>query len=169
MSSVASAIGLHAGASCHAPYYLMFNFLYAYCALASRTYKQYLKLDHNISPREDLAKYGDKAVQSGKITQAQLNMLKRTESAHANRVENFTVFAASTVLAVAAGVPYEVVNASCLVYTLSSLAYGPAYILVEQWKHTWLRSLSWWIGNDACLYLLYRAGKALNSKKALDS
>ena len=54
--------------------------------------KQKLGIDHNVSPREDLNKYGEKAVQSGKITAAQLRMLRRMESAHANAVEHFPFF-----------------------------------------------------------------------------
>ena len=142
----------------------MFNFLWAYAGLSSRTYKQYLKLDHNISPREDLVKYGEKAVQSGKITHEQLKTLKRNEAAHANRVENFCLLTAWTLLAVSASVPNEIMNAGCLVYTLSSIGYGLAYVFATELRWSYLRSTFWWIGNNACLYLLYRAGKALNSR-----
>lgn len=72
----------------HAPAYLAFHFLFAYGVLSSRTLKQWYGLDHNASPRYDLIQYGDAAVASGQITRSQLEMLRRTESASANAVEN---------------------------------------------------------------------------------
>lgn len=72
----------------HAPAYLAFHFVFAYGVLSSRTLKQWYGLDHNASPRYDLIQYGDAAVASGQITRSQLEMLRRTESASANAVEN---------------------------------------------------------------------------------
>lgn len=58
-----------------------------------------LGIDHNASPREDLTKYGETAVQAGKIDRTTLNRLKRQEAAHANAVEGFPFFVgASTFL-----------------------------------------------------------------------
>lgn len=56
----------------------------------------WLGLDHNSAPREDLAKYGEAAVQSGKISRGTLNRLKRQEAAHANAVEGFPLFIAAS-------------------------------------------------------------------------
>ncbi len=52
-------------------------------------------LDHNSSPREDLSKYGDAAVQAGKLSRWRLDQLKRMEAAHQNSVEGFTFFVAA--------------------------------------------------------------------------
>jgi uncharacterized MAPEG superfamily protein len=159
-----TALGLSAGAGCHVPYYLMFNFIYAHGFLSSRTIKQKWKMDHNVSPREDVAKYGEKAVQSGKITQAQLNLLKRHEAAHANRMEHWPVLAAATILSIIAKVPNETVNTASLIYTVSSVAYGLAYIFTTDVKYSYIRSTFWWICNLNVLYLFYISGQALNSK-----
>ncbi|EMR71870.1 hypothetical protein UCREL1_1087 [Eutypa lata UCREL1] len=96
MASSTSTLGLRAALPFlstphnqnHAPAYLAFHFLFAYGVLSSRTLKQWYGLDHNASPRYDLIQYGDAAVASGQITRSQLEMLRRTESASANAVEN---------------------------------------------------------------------------------
>ncbi len=159
LSSMASTLGLQAGASAHAPYYLMFNFIYTFVVLAPRHLKQIHGIDDNVCPREGVGKYGDKAVQDGKMTREQLAMIKRNEAAQANRTENFAFFATSTVLAVAAGVPNHAVNADCLLYTLSSIGYGAAYILISDLKLSLLRTTFWWIGTVlVCIYCT-RLGK----------
>ncbi|RMZ87973.1 hypothetical protein DV736_g4793, partial [Chaetothyriales sp. CBS 134916] len=163
MASLASFLGLNPGATNKVPSYLIWNFIYAYGILSSRGIKVLLKLDHNVAPREDVAKYGERAVKSGKITEAQLAFVKRNEAAHANRVEHFAMFAASTVLAASTGVPNEVVNKACLVYTLLSLSYGAVYLLITNPALSYLRSVLWWGGNATCFYLLSQAGKKLNS------
>jgi hypothetical protein len=53
------------------------NFLFAHALLSARAPKFRLGLDHNVSPREDVAKYGEKMVQAGKITREQLKRLIR--------------------------------------------------------------------------------------------
>lgn len=53
-------------------------------------------LDHNVSPREDLSKYGETAVKAGKLSRTTLNRLKRQEAAHANAVEGFPFFVAGS-------------------------------------------------------------------------
>lgn len=82
---------------------MIFHFLWAYAGISSRYVthcfvqnyteedkltcvllqssgiKNYYGIDHQVSPREDLVKYGAKAVADGKITQAQLNQMKRVE------------------------------------------------------------------------------------------
>jgi len=53
-------------------------------------------LDHNVAPREDLSKYGEAAVQAGKLSRTTLNRLKRQEAAHANAVEGFPFLVAGS-------------------------------------------------------------------------
>merc|ERR1712169_55876 len=72
MSSLATMLGLKSNGPLssppnNAPYHAIFNFLFAYVFLSSR--------------------FGERAVQEGKITRAQLNLLKRNEAAHANAME----------------------------------------------------------------------------------
>ena len=100
MSSIATFLGLRGPSPgipppSHSAAFLIWQYLFAYGVLSSRTLKQIYGIDNNVSPREDLGKYGAAAVQSGKITQKQLDMLKRNESAHANTVEHYTLFATS--------------------------------------------------------------------------
>ncbi|KAF2815519.1 uncharacterized protein BDZ99DRAFT_459370 [Mytilinidion resinicola] len=100
MSSLLTSFGLRAASpttpiSSYTAHYIILNFIFAYAALSSRGLKNAYKLDHNVSPREDVFKYGERAVASGKITQEQLNMLKRNEGAHANAAENFPMFVGS--------------------------------------------------------------------------
>lgn len=75
--------------------FLGWGWLYAYCVLASRTWKQWYGIDHNGSPRQDLSKYADVAVREGKMTRKQVEQIRRVEAASANATEGFTFFAAS--------------------------------------------------------------------------
>ncbi|KAH8695649.1 hypothetical protein BGW36DRAFT_383051 [Talaromyces proteolyticus] len=177
MSKLLSILGLRAAGSFqsldltttttmipnYGPAYLMFNFIFAYGILSSRTLKRYYKIDHNVSPREDLTKYGEAAVRDGKLTRRQLEMLKRNEAAHANAVENYTFLVAAIVLATGTGVDHVLINLMSLVYTLARVAYGIFYLLIDDpvWSH--LRGISWWVGNMTCFSLLYRSLVALNS------
>ncbi|KAI0968479.1 hypothetical protein F4678DRAFT_443109 [Xylaria arbuscula] len=168
MASLVTALGLRAaGAGLSAPNWapalLSWQFFFAYGLLSSRTLKQWYGIDHNSSPREDLAKYGDSAVRSGKITQKQLAMLKRNESAHANSVENYTLFVAAMGFATFAGVEPHLINRAGLLYTTARLAYGAVYIFIDHDLWSQLRGITWWTGNLSCLWLLYRAGAKLNS------
>jgi uncharacterized MAPEG superfamily protein len=163
MASIASSLGLRAGASCNAPYYLIGNFVFAHFILVQRTFKQYYGIDNNTAPRENVDKYGEAAIKSGKITRAQLDMIKRAGAAHSNRVENYPVFAAAVVLAIVAGVPNDVVNAQCLLYSVSSVAYGACYVLIDSTPLSLLRTASWYGGCWACFRLFWVAGKALNN------
>jgi len=169
-SSFLHAIGLRAAGSLsptsipnYGPSFLIFNFIFAYGILSSRTLKQYYGIDHNASPREDLAKYGETAVREGKITQKQLEMLRRNESAHANAVENFPLLVAGVVFASQAGVARETINAAALTYTIARICYGVIYLVVDHPVWSQLRSLTWWTGNFTCFYLLWKAGSALNA------
>lgn len=167
MASILTAVGLRAADTLntsipnYGPAFVGFHFIYAYGILSSRTLKQWYGVDHQASPREDLAKYGEAAVRDGKLTRKQLGMLKRNEAAHANSVENFTLFVASILFASHAGVPAQTINAAGLSYTLARLCYGAVYILIDHPTWSQLRGLVWWWGNLSCLYLLWRAGKSL--------
>lgn len=170
MSSFLTAIGLRGASSFDAsdvpnygPATVIFHFIYAYGILSSRTLKQYYGIDHNESPREDLAKYGEVAVREGKLTRKQLNMLKRNESAHANAVENFTLLVAAVTLSTIAGVPRTTINAAALTYTIARVAYGPIYIFIDHPAWSQIRGITWWTGNLSCLFLLWSAGKKLNA------
>jgi len=99
-SSLLTFLGLHAAASGqqpanYAPAFLIANWLYAYCALSTRFSKIAVGLDHNVSPREDLSKYGDAAVSAGKLSRRRLAQIQRMEGAHQNSVEGFTFFVAA--------------------------------------------------------------------------
>ncbi|EFX06373.1 hypothetical protein CMQ_6694 [Grosmannia clavigera kw1407] len=168
MAPVTASLGLGLAAvmaptlTNHAPAYLCFHFIFAYGVLSSRTLKQFWGLDHNASPRYDLAKYGESAVTSGRIQRWQLEMLQRNESAHANAVENFTFFATAIGFATFSGVNRDVVNRAGLVYSAARVAYGLVYILIDHPLWSQIRGITWWIGNGTCLYLLYKASEKLN-------
>ncbi|KAI0389075.1 hypothetical protein F5Y17DRAFT_450356 [Xylariaceae sp. FL0594] len=168
MASLATALGLRAAETTlsvpnRAPGLLSWQFFFAYGLLSSRTLKQIYGLDHNSAPREDLAKYGDAAVRSGKITQRQLDMLKRNEAAHANSVENYALFVAAMGFATFAGVERHLVNRAGLIYVTARLAYGAVYILIDHDLWSQIRGITFWTGNLSCLWLLYRAGAKLNA------
>lgn len=99
-SSILSTIGLRAAPGESAPNFaagfLVANWAFAYCLMSPRVSKMRLGLDHNVSPREDLSKYGEAAVKEGKISQKTLNKLKRQEAAHANAVEGYPLFVAAS-------------------------------------------------------------------------
>jgi uncharacterized MAPEG superfamily protein len=162
-----ASLGLRAASSAlgtpnYAPAFLGFHFFWAYGVLSSRTLKQWYGIDHNEAPRDDLARYGQEAVKSGKITQKQLGMLRRNEAAHANSVENYAFFAAAIGFATFAGVERDLVNRAGLAYTAARIAYGFVYILVDHPQWSQIRGLTWWSGNISCFYLLYQAWKKLN-------
>ncbi|KAJ5338609.1 hypothetical protein N7452_005337 [Penicillium brevicompactum] len=165
MTSLLTTLGLRASqdarTSNYGPIFLTFHFFYAYGILSSRTLKQWYAIDHQASPREDLAKYGEAAVRDGKMTRKQLDMLKRNESAHANSVENFPLLVAGVLFASHAGVPAHIINAASLSYTLARILYGAVYILIDHPKWSQVRGLAWWWGNLSCLFLLWKAGQLL--------
>lgn len=166
MSSLATTLGLRSNGLTppgnQAPYHAIFNFMLAYVFLSSRAFKMSCGIDHNVNPREDLARFGERAVQEGKITRRQLNMLKRNEAAHANAMEHFPVFVGSALFAVVAKVPNEAVNRACAVYSVARVVYAVAYLAVDNVRFSYIRSLAWWSSNFACLYLFWQSGKALN-------
>ncbi|KAK3984624.1 hypothetical protein QBC44DRAFT_10377 [Cladorrhinum sp. PSN332] len=170
MASLAATLGLRATTTPdslvsvpnYAPAYLAFHFIFAYGILSSRTLKQYYGIDHQESPRYDLVKYGEAAVKSGKLTKKQLNMLQRCESASANSVENYTFFVGAIGFATLAGVERTLINRWALAYTVARVAYGAAYIFIENRKTAALRGLFWWVGNVSCFGLLWGAYGKLN-------
>ncbi|KAK4862657.1 hypothetical protein LT330_002790 [Penicillium expansum] len=164
MTSLLTTLGLRASVTPnpnYGPAFLTFNFILAYGLLSSRTLKQWYGLDHQVSPREDLTKYGEAAVREGKITRRQLDMLKRNESAHANAVENFPLLVAGVLFASLAGVPAQRVNAAALSYTIARVVYGAVYIYVDHPTWSQVRGLVWWWGNSSCFFLLWKAGELL--------
>jgi len=169
MASLATNLGLRAASSSptlsttnYSPAFLAFHFIFAYGILSSRTLKQWYGIDHNASPREDLSKHGDAAVQSGKITQKQLDMLRRNEAVHANAVENYTFFVGAVAFATFAGVDRVCVNRAGLMYTVARVAYGVVYILIGHDVWSQFRGVLWWVGNLSCLYLLRKSWGKLN-------
>ncbi|KAL4773252.1 hypothetical protein BDW60DRAFT_30343 [Aspergillus nidulans var. acristatus] len=146
------------------PAALAFNFIFAYGLLSSRTIKQYYGIDHNVSPREDVAKYGDAAVQSGKISQKTLDMIKRNESAHANAVENYALLVGAVAMATVAGVERVSINRAVVLYTLARTAYAVVYITIDTPRLSQLRGVCWWVGNLCCLNLLRKAASLLGAE-----
>ncbi|KAK0516383.1 hypothetical protein JMJ35_000986 [Cladonia borealis] len=115
--------------------------------MAPRFAKMAVGLDHNLSPREDLSKYGEAAVQAGKLSRRRLEQIKRMQSAHENSVEGFTLFVACVLFATCSSVPNTTINAVCVWYTLSRLIYGAAYILIESERLSLIPTLFWWSCN----------------------
>lgn len=76
------------------------NFLLAFLVFSARPLKNYLKIDRNIAPREDLSKYGASEVQKGRLSQETLEILKRLESCHANAMEHLPFFIGAMVCCV---------------------------------------------------------------------
>ena len=168
MSSLLKTLGVSAASTSQAPplapYYLMFNIFFTYSILTSRPLKNMYGIDNNVSPREDVAMKGEAAVREGKMTRAQLNKIKRTESAHANSVENLPLLMSSLIFATIGGVPNEQVNSTALIYSCARVAYAISYVYTEELALSFLRSVLWWIGTGNCLYLLWQAGQAMNAK-----
>lgn len=166
MSTLSTLLGLTPTSPTYGPHYLIFHCVNAYSLLSSRPWKTYYKIDHNVSPRDDLTKYGPAAVAKGKITQRQLDQLRRVENCHANSVENYPLLVAAIVLAHVAGLDNEVVNWLGLTYTILRALYAAAYIFNERSVAVALvRGGFWWTGNFVCWRVLWAAGKAMNAGK----
>ncbi|EXJ81975.1 hypothetical protein A1O1_08042 [Capronia coronata CBS 617.96] len=167
MSTIATLLGLRSSTMtpvpCLAPYHAIFNFMFAYVFLSSRMLKSSYGIDHNVNPREDVARFGERAVQEGKITRKQLNLLKRNEAAHANAMEHFPVFIGSILFAVVAKVPNDTINRACMIYSVARLVYAIAYLAVDKVQLSYIRSLAWWASNLSCVYLFWQSGRALNA------
>lgn len=120
-----------------------------------------MNFDHNTAPREDVAKYGAELVKSGKITQKQLERVKRMEAAHANSVEHFPFMIGSVLLMLLAKMPASTINTFGAVYTLARIAYAVAYAMVETEKYSWLRTICWWTSNITCINAIVKSANAL--------
>ncbi|KAJ5761807.1 uncharacterized protein N7511_005189 [Penicillium nucicola] len=165
MSALLTTLGLRAAAgqqpANHAAGLLAANWFFAFCFMSIRGEKAYYRLDHNVSPREDLYKYGDRAVQAGKLSRSALERLKRKEAAHANAQEGYSLFVAAMLLSLYAGLPNETINGLGIWYTVSRVAYSFAYSYIESPSWSYLRSVTWWSGNISCLTALVLASKKL--------
>ncbi|OAA45784.1 Membrane associated eicosanoid/glutathione metabolism-like domain protein [Beauveria brongniartii RCEF 3172] len=142
--------------------YLIVNILIAHTLSSTRILKIRWRIDNHVSPRTDLEQSGRRAVLEGRLQQRQLDMLRRNESAHANSMEHFPVFATALILAKMAGVPAADINYFGLTYTLVRIAFVGNYILSSSLIGAYLRPVFWWTANVACLKLIWRAGKAFN-------
>ncbi|KAF7713424.1 Uncharacterized protein PECH_001566 [Penicillium ucsense] len=140
---------------------LLANWVIAYLWMSTRYAKIALGIDNNIAPREDLATIGEAAVQSGKISRRKLDKLKRDEAAHANAIENYSVFAAAILIAVIAKVPNKAVNRYGLWYTASRIAFSFCYSYGETRMMSNFRSAFWWSGNISCICAFVAAAKNL--------
>jgi uncharacterized MAPEG superfamily protein len=161
-----SFLGLdpHARPPSLAANYIIFHFLFAYAGISTRPWKIHHGLDHDVSPRRDLALYGARAVAAGSLTQRRLDQMYRVEAAHANSVEHFPVFVAAMLGAHVAGLEPAAVNAYALVYTLARLVYVAAYVGIAESRWSRVRGVAWWVGNVVCLRAIWMGGKVWNEK-----
>ncbi|OAA61415.1 Membrane-associated, eicosanoid/glutathione metabolism (MAPEG) protein [Cordyceps fumosorosea ARSEF 2679] len=142
--------------------YLIANILLSHTFSSARVLKMRFGLDNHISPRADLERFGPRAVLEGRLSQAQLDMLKRNEAAHGNSMDHLPVFAAALILAKVAGLPAADINYVGLTYTLTRIAYVGNYLVSSSLLGASLRPVLWWTANLLCLRLIWRAGKAFN-------
>jgi len=140
------------------------HFAWAYLILAPRHLKQYYGIDHQVSPREDINKYGPSAVAKGKLTQRDLDRIKRMDSAQANSIEHLPFFLCGMVFATVVGVDNAVINMCGWGYTAMRVGYGFNYVLAETYGWSLVRAGWWWGGNVVCGYLWWVAGMAINAK-----
>lgn len=140
------------------------HFAWAYLILAPRHLKQYHRIDHQVSPREDITKYGPSAVAKGKLTQRDLDRIKRMESAQQNSIEHLPFFLGGMIFATVAGLDNDFINRCGWIYTAMRVGYGVNYVLAETYRWSLGRALWWWGGNAVCGYLWWVAGRAINAK-----
>ena len=100
-------------------------------------------------------------VSGGKVSREELNMIKRSESAHANAVGGYTLFVAGVLLALHAGVPTLRLSGLMAAYTLLRLLYMMTYIYIEKDIPSFLRTGCWYAGNICCFSMMVLAGKRL--------
>ncbi|KAJ5808966.1 hypothetical protein N7474_010235 [Penicillium riverlandense] len=165
MSNILTALGLAAAPGQtppnHASTLLLANWALAYVLMSTRAQKFFYGLDHNVMPRDDLSKYGEAAVQAGKLDRRTLNKLKRQEAAHANAQEGYPFFVAAILVSLYAGVDNKTINTIGVWYTASRLAFSLLYSYIETSPASYLRSVAWWSGNISCITGLVLAGKKL--------
>ncbi|CAL5869956.1 uncharacterized protein PFLUO_LOCUS4189 [Penicillium psychrofluorescens] len=145
----------------HASTLLLANWALAYVLMSTRVQKNFYGLDHNVMPRDDLSKYGEAAVQAGKLDRRTLNKLKRQEAAHANAQEGYPFFVAAILVSLYAGVDNETINTIGVWYTASRVVFSLLYTYIESSGASYLRSVAWWSGNISCITGLILAGKKL--------
>lgn len=168
MSSFVANFSLVPGSQPHdlTATFLIANFVWSHALSSSRALKMLYRMDNHVNPRADLDKFGQRAVLEGKITQAQLDMLKRNESAHANSMDHFPLFATALVLAKFANLPVVDINSAALLYTAVRLAFWGNYVLSTTMLGAALRPLLWWGSNIICFRLIWSAGKVFNGTTA---
>jgi uncharacterized MAPEG superfamily protein len=170
MAMAATLLGLSATSPdvhppSHAATYLIFHFIFSHVVVSTRFVKRLYGLDHNAAPRQDLEKYGEAAVSSGKISQHFLDQMKRMEAAHLNSMEQFPLFAVSMIWAEVTGLDPETMNMLGLWYTGLRVLYVLAYVLVESEGLARIRGFSWWASNYVCFRVLWLGGKLANAKR----
>ncbi|KAF1990083.1 hypothetical protein K402DRAFT_349176 [Aulographum hederae CBS 113979] len=171
MTDILTNLGLRANTASlpipsYTPHFIIGNFILAHALTSLRGTKILAGIDNNVCPREDLDRFGPAAVKSGKMTQAQLDTLKRRQAAHANAVENYPFFLGAMIFAELAGLEPAVVNRYAVVYTVIRTVYAVLYARVEKKVLSYLRSVCWWVGNITCFRLIWFAGKALEAKRS---
>jgi uncharacterized MAPEG superfamily protein len=169
MPSLSTLLGFTPSSPNLVPYHLIFNFLLSYVFLSARPLKMLLKLDHNVSPRADLTKYGERAVAENKISRSQFLLLQRNEACHANSMEHFPVFAASVIMATVGCFRNDLINRYCALYGLSRIIYAVAYLSVERnLPGSYVRSLAWWASSIVCLRLFWLSARCPGQKAGQD-
>ena len=148
----------------YGPHFLLANFLLSYICTSTRIQKLGLRIDNNMNPRYDLASpRAEKLVSTGRITQEQLDQMRRVQSAHSNSMEHYTVFVAAVLSAIVAKLDNGMVNKYAVLYTIARAAYFWVYRQNTTRSTAGVRSVFWWVSNILCIRLFWFAGKALNA------
>ncbi|KAH0288034.1 hypothetical protein M436DRAFT_81566 [Aureobasidium namibiae CBS 147.97] len=148
----------------YGPHFLLGNFLLSYVLTTTRFQKGSYGVDNNISPRYDLeSPRAEQLVSKGKVTQEQLDQLRRIQSAHSNSMEHYTVFTAAVLCAMVSKLDSGMLNRYATIYTLVRAAYFVVYRQNTTKQAAGIRSVLWWAGNIVCIRLFWFAGKALNA------
>lgn len=142
--------------------YLIANILVSHTLSSTRGLKWLWRIDNHVSPRTDLERSGPRAVLEGRLKQEQLDMLRRNESAHANSMEHFPVFATALILAKIAGLPAADINFVGFWYTVSRVGFVSNYVLSSTLLGASLRPVLWWTAHVLCLKLIWRAASTFN-------
>jgi hypothetical protein len=66
------------------------------------------------------------------------------------------------VLAIATGVDNGIINDMGLLYSVASVAYGVAYVVIESNPWSLIRTACWYAGCWACGRLMWEGGRAVN-------
>lgn len=163
MHTLGLRASLSTGTPNYAGYYLAWNFLWSYGILQPRFLKMHYDIDNNVMPRNDIETLGPEAVKSGKLTQSQLDLVRRNNATHENSVAHFPAFVGAILWGTMAGLSPVELNASALAYTLVRLGYSAAYLGIQSEQGSWLRTIFWWSGNIICIRLWWIGTKAANA------